>query len=81
MPAGTVFGKFSLNDSSFTGAPTAAKVYAKSSAEIVTLRQNFQQSSMFSGVSFQTVVETGSDIVGYPASVDMTFTLTKAATL
>jgi len=80
MPANTVFGKLSLNDSSFNGAPTVTKVYAKTSADAVTLRQNFEKSPMFSGVSFQTIVESGNGIDGYPVSVDITFTLTKAVT-
>jgi len=80
MPAGTVFGKLALTDNSFAGTPTQAKVYAKTSADAVSLRQNFERSPMFSGVSFQTIVESGGGIEGYPVSVDMTFTLTKAVT-
>jgi len=79
MPAGTVFGKLELTDASFNGSPTSTKLYAKSSAQAVTLRQNFEQSPMFSGVNFQTIVESGSGIDGYPVSVDITFTLRKTA--
>jgi hypothetical protein len=79
MPPGTVFGKLALDSNSFNGVPTTTKVYAKTSADAVTLRQHFEQSPMFSGVNFQTIVESGSGIDGYPVSVDMTFTLNKAA--
>jgi len=79
MPPSTIFGKLELTDSSFSGAPTSAKVYAKSSADAVVLRQNFEKSPMFSGVSFQTIVESGSGVDGYPVSVDMTFTLNRTA--
>jgi hypothetical protein len=79
MPPGTVFGKIALNDNSFNGVPSTVKVYAKTSAEAITLRQNFEKSSMFSGVSFQTIAESGSGVDGYPASVDMTFTLGRTA--
>lgn len=77
MPPGTVFGKLELNDSSFNGVPTNAKIYAKTSADAVVLRQNFEKSSLFSGVSFQTIVESGTGVQGYPASVDMTFTINR----
>lgn len=80
MPAGTVFGKLTLTDASFKGTPTVAKVYAKTSADAVTLRQNFQKSPMFSRVTFQQIVESGSGIDGYPVSVDMTFNLNMAVT-
>ena len=79
MPAGTVFGKIALDDNSFTGTPVTTRVYAKTSANAVTLRQNFQQSPMFSGVSFQTISESGSGVDGYPVSVDMTFTINRTA--
>lgn len=79
MPAGTVFGKLELNDDSFNGAPTNAKVSAKTSADAVTLRQNFEKSSLFSRVSFQTIVESGNAVEGYPVSVDMTFTINRRA--
>jgi Tfp pilus assembly protein PilN len=78
MPPGTVFGKLTLDSASFNGTPINTKVYAKTSADAVTLRQNFQSSPMFTNVTFQTIVESGSNIDGYPVSVDLTFTLTKA---
>lgn len=77
MPAGTVFGKLALDNTSFSGAPVSTRVYAKTSADAVTLRQNFEKSAMFSGVNFQTIVESGSGIDGYPVSVDMTLTLNR----
>jgi Tfp pilus assembly protein PilN len=80
MPAGTVFGKIALTDASFKGSPTTAKVYAKTSADAVMLRQNFQKSPMFTNVTFQSIVESGGGIEGYPVSVDMTFILTKELT-
>jgi len=79
MPANTVFEKLELSDTSFNGAPTTAKVFAKTSTDAVTLRQNFEKSPLFSGVSFQTIVESGSGVEGYPVSVDMTFTLNRTA--
>ena len=79
MPAGTVLGTLNLDTNSFNGTPVTTRVYAKTSANAVTLRQNFQQSRMFSGVSFQTISESGSGVTGYPVSVDMTFTINRTA--
>jgi hypothetical protein len=80
MPAGTVFEKLSLTEASVGGSPITAKIYAKTSADVMALRQSFEGSPMFSGVAFQTISESGSGIEGYPVSVDMTFSLTKAVT-
>lgn len=77
MPPGTIFGKLTLDNTSFNGTPVSTKIYAKTSAQVVTLRENFQKSPLFSGVNFQSIVETGSTIEGYPVSADMTFTLNK----
>jgi len=77
MTPGTVFGTLELNNDSFNGVPISTKVYAKTSAEAVSVRQNFEKSPLFSNVSFQSVVESGGGIEGYPVSVDLTFTLTK----
>ncbi|MFZ1301676.1 MAG: PilN domain-containing protein [Candidatus Microsaccharimonas sp.] len=81
MPPGTVFEKLSLDDNAFNGTPINTKVYAKTSADVIALRQNFQSSPMFTGVNFQTVVETGGGIEGYPVSVELTLTLNRAAAL
>ncbi|MDB5162627.1 MAG: Fimbrial assembly family protein [Candidatus Saccharibacteria bacterium] len=78
MPAGTVFGKIALDNTSFGGVPIITKVYAKTSADVVALRQNFEKSPMFTGVKFQTIIETGSSVEGYPVSADITFTINKA---
>jgi Tfp pilus assembly protein PilN len=80
MPPGTVFGKLALDTNSIGGTPITTKIYAKTSADVVTLRQNFEQSPMFSGVNFQSITESGSNITGYPVSADITFTLTKRVT-
>jgi len=78
MPANTIFGKLTLDSTSFNGVPITTKVYAKTSADAVALRERFETSPMFTGVTFQSIEETGSGIEGYPVSVDMTFTLSRA---
>jgi len=77
MNPGTVFGTLELNTDSFNGTPITTKVYARTSADAVAVRENFEKSPLFSNVSFQAVVESGGGIEGYPVSVDLTFTLTK----
>lgn len=78
MPPNTIFGKLELKSSSFNGTPTTVKVYAKTSADTIKLRQNFESSPLFSNVTFQTI-ESDSVVDGYPVSVDMSFILNKAA--
>lgn len=78
MPPGTIFDTLILNTASFAGTPISTKAYAKTSADVLTLRERFESSPMLSGVNFQTISETGG-IEGYPVSVEMTFSLTKAA--
>lgn len=79
MPANTVFDKLTLDNTSFEGSPVTTKAYAKTSSDVLALRESFEKSPIFRNVSFQTIVESGSGVEGYPVSVDMTFTLTKAA--
>ncbi len=81
MPANTVFDKLTLDSTSFTGTPVVTKIYAKTSEDAVALRESFEKSPIFTGVKFQTIVESGSGIEGYPVSADITFNLTKAASL
>lgn len=79
MPPGTVLEKLTLDTNSFAGTPISTKAYAKTSNDVLALRKSFESSPIFTGVNFQTIVESGSGIEGYPVSVDMSFTLTKAA--
>lgn len=78
MPAGTVMDKITLDATSFSGTPLTLKVYAKTSADAVTLRDRFQNSSFFSNVSFQSVSDTNGGIEGYPVSATLTLTLNRS---
>jgi capsular polysaccharide biosynthesis protein len=78
MPAGTLFDKISLNGNSFLGTASNLRVYAKSTTETDSLRQNFERSSMISGVTVTIVTATDSGVDGYPVSADVTMTLNKA---
>ena len=80
MPPGTVIDKISLNTASFTGTPLTLKAYAKTTDAAVALREKFQTSPIFTNVNFESVSDTSGGIAGYPVSVAMTLTITKAAT-
>ncbi|MDB5160477.1 MAG: Fimbrial assembly family protein [Candidatus Saccharibacteria bacterium] len=80
MPPGTVIDKIALDASSFTGTPLTLKAYAKTTNAAVALREKFQSSPIFTNVSFQSISDTSGGISGYPVSVSMTLTISKAAT-
>lgn len=80
MPAGTVIDKLTLSSASFTGTPTTIRAYAKTSADVVALREKFQSSPYFTNVSFDSISDTSGGIKDYPVSVSMTLTFTKAVT-
>jgi len=79
MPAGTVIDKITLDATSFTGTPITLKAYAKTTDDAVALRSKFQSSPIFTNVNFESVSDSAGGISGYPVSVSMTLTITKAA--
>lgn len=81
MPAGTVLEDIALDANSFTGAPLSLKAYAKTNAAAVALRENIQSSPIFTNVNFESIDSISGGIEGYPVSVSMTVSITKAATL
>jgi Tfp pilus assembly protein PilN len=78
MPAGTIMDKITLDASSFSGTPLTLKVYAKTSADAVALRDRFQNSPFFSNVNFQSVSGTSDGVAGYPVSATLTLTLNRS---
>lgn len=78
MPAGTVLNSLAINSASFTGTPITVKAYAKTNDAAVALREKFQSSPIFTNVNFDSISGTGG-ISGYPVSVSITLTITKAA--
>ena len=78
VPAGTIIDKISLDATSFNGTAMTLKVYAKTTAEALAMRDNFQNSPFFSNVSFQTVSDTNGGIANYPVSATLTVSLNKA---
>jgi len=79
MPAGVVLGSLSLSPSSL-GTPTTLQAFAKSTDAALQLKTNFQQSPLFSGVSFQSLTDNvASSASGYPISVSLNVTINKSA--
>ena len=78
MPEGTVLSGIKLDTASFSGTPITLKAYAKNTDAAVLLREKFQTAPIFSRVNFETVSDTDG-IPGYPVSVSMSLTITKAA--
>ena len=79
MPEGTVLERIALNSASFTGTPVSLKAYAVTNDAALALRERFQSSPFFTNVNFESVSETAGGIPGYPVSVSMTVTITRAA--
>lgn len=77
MPPGTVLEKIDLDTSSFNGTPLTLKIYAKTTNDTVTLRDNFQNSPYFTGVNFEAISDGSAGINGYPVSATLTLTLNR----
>ncbi len=76
MPEGTVLANLSLNDTTFTGAATELKAYARSATEASTLQARLQGSSLFNQVNLQGT-DTSGGIAGYPVVVTLTVGLNR----
>jgi|GEM_PF-2564042 len=79
MPQGTVLSKVELNPKILT-TPISLIVYADSTDTATNLQVNFNNSSLFSNVEFQTLSNTAqSQIAGYPVTATISLTINKAA--
>jgi Tfp pilus assembly protein PilN len=79
MPDGVVLSGLTLTPSSL-GTPTTLQAYAKTTADALQLKTNFQQSALFSSVAFQSLTaSTASSASGYPISVSISVTINKVA--
>lgn len=75
MPSGVVLDSLNLNPAAF-GSPTTMQFFAKTTKAALTLKDNLQQSSLFSNVSFQTL-SNSSQAPDYPVSATMNITINK----
>jgi Tfp pilus assembly protein PilN len=80
LPTGVIIDSLTLNDTTL-GTPITLQAYAKTTADALALKQQLQNSPLFSNVSFQTILPTGSTASGdgYPVGVSFTLTINKAA--
>lgn len=80
MPTGVVLENLSLSPATI-GVPITVVAYAKSTEDALRLKENFQQSPLFSQVSFLSLASTAqSSAAGYPITVNLSLTINKGST-
>lgn len=78
MPSGVVLDALNLSPTTL-GAPTTLQFFAKTTKDALALKDNFQASPLFSGVSFQSLSSTPGQSSGYPVSATLNLTINKSA--
>jgi Tfp pilus assembly protein PilN len=79
LPNGVVLDNINLTAADF-GSQTVFAAHAKDYASITKLKQNFQNSKLFSNVYFQTINDGGTGSTGsYPISVNISVKINKVA--
>lgn len=79
MPKGVVLDSLNLTPTTF-GTPTTLQFYAKTTQDALALKTNLQSSSLFSGISLQTLASTsGAASAVYPVSLTLGLTINKSA--
>jgi hypothetical protein len=77
MPDGVVIDTLTLSPTTI-GTPTTLQIYAKSNQAALELKSRFQQSSLFSNVSFTVITTTtGGSTSGYPINATLQLTINK----
>lgn len=77
MPSGTVLQSIALTPAAFD-TPMTLQFYAKSTDDILKLKESFQASPLFTNVSFQSL-STSTGASGYPVSASIGLTINKSA--
>lgn len=77
MPAGTVINKIDL-DVDTIQTPATVTVFGTSTDALLVLQAAFQTSPLFQNVEFQSIGDSDGSIPGYPVSVTMSVTFSKA---
>lgn len=79
MPAGTIIDNLNLNDNLFSSS-TSLTIFAKSTTAALKLKDNFQSSSLFSNVTFQSITDsTTVQADGYTVTAVVNLTINKGA--
>ena len=79
MPTGTIIDSLSLNSKIFE-SPITLSVYADSTETALKLKEKFQSSPLFSGVSFQSITNSSNmKVSGYSVTATVSLSITKGA--
>ncbi len=79
VPPGVVLENVALSPTTF-GQPITLQAHAKTTADAIALKQQFQSSPMFSNVTFQSLSSAASTQAdGYPISATLSLTINKGA--
>lgn len=77
MPEGVVIDTLNLNPSTL-GTPTTLQIFATTNGAALELKKRFQQSALFSDVSFTLITtNTGSTASTYPVNATLRLTINK----
>ena len=76
MPAGTILGKTTLTEASFSGTPVELTAYAASTSAASSLQSALQTSPLFSEVTLSGTEAEGG-IANYPVKVALTVTFNR----
>lgn len=77
MPSGTIIDSITLSDKILTTSTTLT-VYARDTDTAIKLRSNFEESPVFTSVSFQGI-NTSSSLAGYNVSATVNVSISKGA--
>lgn len=77
IPKGVIFDTLSLDPKSF-GTTTVLTAHCKTASDASTLKEAFQNSTIFSDVHFQSLSVTDGDTSGYPYTVSLSVVINKA---
>jgi len=79
IPTGVVLESLTLSPTTF-GQPVTLQAHAKTTDAAIALKQQFQSSPLFSGVTFQSLSSATTALSdGYPISVTLSLTINKGA--
>ncbi len=78
VPSGVVLDNLNLSSATF-GAPITLLAHARTNKDALALKQNFQNSQLFSDVSLVSLATTPGDSTGYPTAVSISVVINKAA--
>lgn len=79
IPSGVVMSDLTLDAKTF-GQPTSLSAQAKSYEDVLRLKKNFEESTIFTDVHLETVTREEDDAAPYPVTVQINVTIKKEIT-